>query len=164
MRNIGFTGGIATGQFGTVSDAILFFDCVNYFAPLARPDLDWTLLTDNLYRRYIALDDLERAQALMDELQRIFTTTPSNEINWGTEKIRTVLDRNLPNLGEVFAKCFKFFRHCAESAVLSHAEWNSVQPVRTIISDYPSIVVSAWRPLAEHDALSSDDVPFWLRR
>lgn len=163
MRNIGFSGGGFTGQVGTVSDAILFFDCVNYFALSARPDLDWSLLTDRLYRRYIALEDTENAQALMDELERIFNATPSSEINWATEVVRSVLNPGLPTLADVFAKYFKFFRLCAESAILFHRSWNSVDPLRTIISDMPNTIAEEKRPLPEYDAIGTDDKPFWLR-
>lgn len=163
MRNIGFSGGGFIGQVGTVSDAILFFDCVNYFAPLTRPDHDWSLLVDRLYRRYIALEDTARAQALMDELQPIFGATPSSEIDWGTEKVRTVLDRDLPTLADVFAKYFKFFRLCGDSALLFHRSWGGVKPLRTIISDMPAAMLEDDRPLAEFDALAPDDKPFWLR-
>lgn len=164
MRNIGFSGGGFTGQVGTVNDAILFFDCVNYFGLRARPDMDWSLLTDRLYRRYIPLEDTQKSQALMDELQRIFAATPSSEVDWNTEPVRTVLDRNLPTLADVFAKFFKFFRLSGESAVLFHDEFGGVKPIRTIVSDVPASVVEGQRPLAEYDALSPEETPFWLRR
>ena len=125
MRNIGFTAGGFTGQVGTVSDAILFFECVRYFSLSARPDLDWSLLTDRLYRRYIALEHTQEAQALMDELQRIFSSTLLAKSTGEQEKVRTVLDRGLPNLADVFAKYFKFFRLCGESALLFHESWGA---------------------------------------
>lgn len=78
--------------------------------------------------------------------------------------MRTVLDRDLPNLADVFAKCFKFFRLCGESALLFHESWGGVKPIRTIISDMPAMMIEGDRPLAEYDVLPPEAMPFWLQR
>ncbi|AUS44677.1 hypothetical protein CYD94_21240 (plasmid) [Ralstonia solanacearum] len=44
MRIIGFHGGSSLCELGTVSDVVLFFDCVRAFTAWKHPDRDWSLL------------------------------------------------------------------------------------------------------------------------
>jgi len=158
MRNIGFDGGSSLCVLGPVSDVILFFDCINVFAVEDHPQRDWSLLTDRLYRRYLRLEELDAAVALMNEVKKIFATVSTSAVAW--ENPTTKLNPNEPNLADVFARYFDLFAHCVTSAKGFFEDWNSYQPVRIVISDLAEFVNEKERPLEEYDALKGE--PFWL--
>jgi hypothetical protein len=167
MRNIAFYGGNAICELGPVSDVVLFFDCVENFAVADRPDLDWSVLTDKLYRRYIDVDFLPVARARMSDVKAAFTHIQSSAVEWNEAMLgnpsKTILNPELGTLADVYARYFEFFDHCAESSSSFHETWGYQVPIRTIVSDMPAMIVATDRPLAEHDALSPNDKPFWLR-
>ncbi|WP_134167095.1 hypothetical protein [Paraburkholderia caballeronis] len=72
MRKIGFNGGGLLYELGLASDVSLFFDCLGADTQEANHEQDWSLLTDRLYRRYLRLDELEPAFALMEQVQEFF--------------------------------------------------------------------------------------------
>lgn len=168
MRNVAFSGGNAVGQLGPVSDVVLFFDCINHFAADEQPNVDWSVLTDKLYRRYIDTNHLDQARARMVDLKEVFAKTPSSAVEWNSamagDRSKSILDPSGSTLADVFAKYFEHFEWCAASSMAFHETWGSQVPIRTIISDMPQMLVDSDRPLAQHDALSPDDPPFWLRR
>lgn len=167
MRKIAFYGGNAVGELGPVSDVVLFFDCVEHFAAAERPDLDWAVLTDKLYRRYIDVDSLDQAKARMGDLKTLFAQLPASAVEWNeamlSDPSKTILDRSRATLADVFAQYFEHFDWCARSSKAFHETWGYQVPIRTIISDMPQMLEDSDRPLAHHDALSPDDKPFWLR-
>lgn len=167
MRNIAFHGGNSICQLGPVSDVVLFFDCIEIFAVAERPDLDWTVLTDKLYRRYITVGYLHQARLRMADVKAAFASVRSSAVEWKArmqgDPSKSILDPSQPTLADVYARYFELFEHCAESSYLFHESWGSEVPIRTITSDLPRMLVDKRRPLAEHDALSPTDKPFWLR-
>lgn len=167
MRKIAFYGGNAVGELGPVSDVVLFFDCIKSFAEFERPELDWTVLTDKLFRRYVDMKSLSQAKGRMDDVKVVFARTPATAVEWNEamrgDPSKTALDHTLPTLADVFAKYFDHFDWCVRSSTSFHETWGYEVPIRTIISDMPGMLVDTKRPLAEYDALSGADKPFWLR-
>ena len=70
MRLIGIDGGHTIYELGPVSDVVLFFNCLDFFAKKAHPEKDWSVLTDRLYRHYLRMADLELAGELMELVER----------------------------------------------------------------------------------------------
>ena len=68
MRNVAFYGGGAICELGPVSDVVLFFDCIHAFVAAERDGIDWTLLTDKLYRRYLCDEEFAPAVSLMTQV------------------------------------------------------------------------------------------------
>ena len=167
MRNIAFYGGNAVGVLGPVSDVVLFFDCVKSFAEFDRPELDWTVLTDKLLRRYVGIDSVDQAKARMDDVKLLFRRVPATAVEWNEpmrgDPAKTTLDHTLPTLADVFEKYFEHFDWCVRSSKSFHETWGYEVPIRTIISDMPGMMVDTRRPLSEYDAVAADDKPFWLR-
>ncbi|OAI58851.1 hypothetical protein RSP795_22550 [Ralstonia solanacearum] len=166
MRTIGFHGGSSLCELGTVSDVVLFFDCLRMYVESTHPEQDWSLLSDRLYRRYLREDELDAALMLMEQAKQIFSTHPAaTAVNWDPalldDRQRTWLDPKLPTLADVFAKYFESFSHCVESSKIFLNSWKMYKPVRTVIADMPDFAVEKKRPLEEYDALEGE--PLWRR-
>ena len=171
MRKIGFNGGSSIYELGPAPDVSLFFDCLRTYAELGHPELDWRLLTDRLYRRYLRLDELERASSLMEQARQIFAQIPAESgVEWPSSMFgdpeKSSLDPSQPTLADVFDKYFDGFARCVESARLNYEAFKSYpgytyEPVRTVISDLAGFMRDKNKPLAEYDALEGE--PFWLR-
>jgi hypothetical protein len=165
MRIIGFHGGSSMCELGPVMDVVLFFECLDIYVAQVHPEKDWGLLTDRLYRRYLRIEELDRASELMNEARNIFTTLHSSSIKWQTdmegEITQTWLNSSASSLAEVFAKYFENFSHCVESAKLFFDSWNIYQPVRTGTTDIPYFIVDKNRPFEDYETIEGD--PFWLR-
>ena len=166
MRTIGFHGGCTISELGPVSDMVLFFDCLKGNTEYERSDQDWSLLTDRLYRRYLRLEELDKASALMEQAQQIFARRPSaSAVEWDPKMVgnpeKSWLDPRQPTLADVFIKYFENFANVRSSAEHFLKGFNLYKPVRVVISDLPGFCRDADKPPAEYDALEGK--PFWLR-
>ncbi len=165
MRNVGFVGGSSISELGPVSDVVLFFECLNIYVVRGRPEQDWSLLTDRLYRRYLRLEELPAASKLMEQVEQIFATLPNTVVKWNEKMIGesndSWLDPIKPTLAEIFEKYFDHFAYCVESAQVFFDSWKSYLPVKTSISDTSGYTVDKKRPLEDYDTLAGE--PFWLQ-
>ncbi len=163
MRLFGFHGGSSIRELGSVSDMVLFFECINFYAAKKYPETDWSLLTDRLYRRYLRLEELDEAVKLMSKVKEIFSTLPNSAIDWPEDfdLTKTRLDKNLSTLENIFEKYFRGFFYCVKSAQLHYETFKSYKPVRTGTTDTPYYIDDKNRPLEEYDQLEGK--PFWLR-
>lgn len=167
MANIGFTGGSSLCELGPISDVMAFFKCLEIYISPESPETDFSLLTDRLYRRYLKLEELDRAKGLMGQARDGFGKVMSSGFDWeelGVDSTNTRLRLDGRTLSDVFAKYFESFEYCLESARLNYeafkAEPNyNYEPVRTVLSDLPWFMMEKRRPLDEYEAL--DGRPFW---
>ncbi|MDR7378435.1 hypothetical protein J2X19_003129 [Rhodoferax ferrireducens] len=168
MKVIGITGGGALFEVGPVTDVQLFFDYLNKYVARQSPDKNWSYLTDRLYRRYLKLEELDLASALMNQVKIAFSTISSTTINWPEgimENDQTRLDPRKSTLTDVFEKYFESFAHCVESAKINYEGFKTYpgykyEAVRFVIADQPWFMIEKKRPLEEYDAL--DGSPFWM--
>jgi len=158
---MGFRGRTFTFDLGPGSDMVLFFICLNRFAPEKHPELDWTLLTDRLYRRYIRKNELDDATVLMEKLKNIFAEIPTSLLPKMTNE--TKLDFSQPNLAMLFERFFRAFLSVRERALISDENFEEYLPVRVMPLNTGYLIRERNRPLEELDALSDTDPPFWLR-
>ena len=171
MRKIGFFGGGLLHELGPASDVVLFFSCVSQYAERDYPEQDWSLLTDRLYRRYLRLDEVELASALMAQVREIFVHRPAtSSVQWDGKMLsdpeKSWLKQDQPTLADVFRKYFEGFVRCVESARLNYETFKSYpgysyESVRTVISDTSGFMRDKNKPLAEYDALEGKT--FWLQ-
>lgn len=163
MSIVGFDGGSSLFELGSVSDMQFFFDCIRFFVVPACPNLDWSLLTDRFYRRYLRSEELKPAQHLMDIVKTVFGRTPSSAVDWGnmlSPNAVTRLDPSRPNLADVYSKYFEAFAHCRESAEISYDE-NEYQPLMVVVTDLPRFFADKDRPLGDYETLEGE--PLWKR-
>lgn len=164
MRIVGFSGGSSFFELGTVSDVQFFFNCIDAFAVPSDPNVDWSLLIDRFYRRYLRPEELIPAQQLMDKVKSVFERTPSSAVDWSAMALPSAVTRLDPsgqNLAEIYKRYFEAFSHCREMAEISHYKWNEYQPLKVVVTDMPRFFTDKDRPLGEYEALEGE--PFWKR-
>jgi hypothetical protein len=164
----GFTGGCLVCELGTVQDMASFFYCARAHMPNAYPQIDFSLITDHLYRRYISRGELTKTMELMQFVKKTFAKIESARVNWdelGLNKANSELDVGQPTLADVFVKFFNGFTDCAESATATYESFKSdssysYQPVHITLTDFPLLAEERGRKWSEYDTLEGD--PFWL--
>ena len=92
-EHVGFTGGAILMDVGTEYDFLLFFECINSFLAKKYPNKNWNIITDRLYRKYIASNELDIAYLLMNEIQVEFRKIPINAICIDCSKSRLKKNR-----------------------------------------------------------------------
>lgn len=164
IHNIGIYGGHSVYELGPSSDMAAFFDCLDAYVVKQRPETDYSLLTDRLYRRYLRFDELNTAVTLIGQIKEIFARTPSASVTWKStskDDAHTKLDVTRTTLAEVFADYFEKIIQAKESAESFYNSFNIYQPVRILVSDMPEFITDKKRSLDQYDTLEGK--PFWLR-
>jgi hypothetical protein len=88
MKHIGFSGGGAFCNRGSVSDMFCFFSIIEKNKnKLSNP----AVFTDRLFRRYLRLEDLDSFKHLIQDVQAIFSGIHTNivelkEYGWNPEE------------------------------------------------------------------------------
>ncbi len=169
MKTIGMKGGSSVCDLGPAPDVEAFFACVRKHAVPATPALDWRLLTDRLYRRYLRLGELDAAIGLMQHVRRSFGSVPGEDVDWralGVVESRSALVLTAGSLDRVFGKYFEHFETCVESARVNLETFRDdpsyeYEPVMLVIADLPWLIEDTDRPLEAYDELNGP--PFWAR-
>lgn len=169
MLKVGFTGGQGLVETGPVIDMDLFFGCIEVFTKKAQ-DVDWTLITDRLYKKYLKEEEVPKAKELMDQIYQIFSEKSPSVVEWnldeGLYKI-SELDFNSATLADMFERYFRGFDKCCER-VNAHQEIRGNSPYYKydpIMVVHASVTRSSDHrdiPLEVRDNLKPDDLPFWL--
>ena len=159
MAMIGFSGGSSVAELGSVDEVQLFFDCIASYAVPSAVELDWTPLTDRLYRKCITVDQAPQARALMERVKTVFDRVASSSISRPTASAVTKLDWTQPTLGGVFAEYFSRFVHCNESAELYFKSFDHQRPLRVVITDLWAIAEDKRLPIEAYDAFVGE--PQW---
>jgi hypothetical protein len=159
MTTVGFSGGSSLAELGSIDEVQLFFDCIASYAVASAPELDWTLLTDRLYRKCITVDQAPQALALMERVKTVFEGVASSSIARPTASAVTKLDWTKPTLGGVFAEYFSRFAHCKESAELHFKAFDRQRPLRVVITDLWAIAEDKRLPIEAYDAFVGE--PQW---
>jgi len=143
---------------------LTFFNCIRLVSSRLLPDLDSSLLTDRLYRRYLKLDELDATTDLLARLQETLIGLPADSVNWsefGWEESSTGLDPTLKNIAEVLARHLDGAVDLIRNAKKFEKRFHIFKPVITIITDTPRFYAERNRSLVDYDALEGE--PMWLR-
>lgn len=163
MKTIGLYGGSSLLELGPAADVQLFFDCVNRFVVPKKPECNWDIVTDRLYRRYLRAEELPVADKILNIARCVLVTVSTSEVDWGyisAPSSVTRLDPRKQTLGEVFSDYFEKFSRCRESAETFYKTFKTYQPVKIVVTDIPAFVTDKKRSPEEYDALSG--APFWV--
>lgn len=170
MKTVGLAGGSLIFELGSHMDVQLFFECLDAFVFSKHPGPHWRLLSDRLYKRYLKLDELDEASALMREAQKELQKLPSIEIDWQDYAANSAATSNslqpaAITLEKVFEKYFAAFALCVKSAKSSYEIFSKhggyqYEPVRFIVTNVPWFTIENARPLKDYDENSVR--PFWM--
>lgn len=136
MKYVGFMGGSSLVELGSSLDMIDFFVFFNKKME-RRGDIT---LSEQLYRKYIRLEQLELLDVIVKEMKM---TLSSSE--------------------DKYLKYLSGIEICIASAEMLYESWEIYQPLKIGVTDVPYYIEDKNRPLEQYDALTPDDLPFWLR-
>ena len=162
-EHVGFTGGSILMDVGTEYDFLLFFECINSFVAKKYPNKNWSVITDRLYRKYLASNELDIAYSLMNKIQVEFRKIPINAIciDYSKSRLKKMENGYLYNLFYDFFHCFF---DCLESSKYSFEESRKnedyrYEPVFTINTQIPFYIMDKMKNLTEYDR--NEGHPFW---
>lgn len=160
MKTIGFDGGANLAELGDVKDVESFFYCINKYSSSGL--INFSLITERLYKHYIALDDLDSALNVMIEIRVAFKKVDTSSVNWeGLIGEDTRLDTQKPNLEAVYTRYFNAFIDVVEMAKLCSSELGFYRPVKIVVTDTPYYMSYDKLSLEEYDAVVGK--PLWQR-
>lgn len=142
MSMIGFCGGGLLHETGTVSEFQSFFNTLVKLSEVFPNKLDWSLVLDRLYKRYVRLEDLDNTKEIMDFCKMLL--------------VKEENEKNNP-----FLRYFRHFDSCIGDAKAVYAAFGEYIPIKIAIVDLPWQMLEERRPLEEYDQLEGE--PFWTR-
>jgi len=170
-RKVAIVGSCDIHGVGPANDAVLFFDCIDWFVVPKYPNQDWSLITDKFYKRYLRLEELEPARKLMDKIRKIFSTVSSSEVEWREDWQqedcdKTTLNSKLPTLDLIFLEFFEGFDNVFNSIMYDFNNYGIHHTMRLAICNGSHGLMAAtteqFRPLKQYDSLGDTDKPFWM--
>lgn len=169
MLNVGFIGGLHLFETGPVIDMDLFFQCIDGFTQ-KHPDVDWTLITDRLYKKYLKEEEIPKAKELMEKIQGIFSEKSPSVVDWNLdEELYEVseLDFKSETLAAMFVRYFEGFNECCEATRLEREIRGKdigykYHPIRVVHSSVTRASDHLRIPLEVRDNLKPEDPPFWM--
>lgn len=141
--NVGFCGGYDVYESGTPNEIKNFFNAINELALTNQNNLDWSLVLDRLYKRYVRFDDLYKTKEVIDFCKNILIKEGDSETD------------------NEFLKYFRHFYSSLSSAISFHETFGEYRPIKIIVTDLPWCILEEKRPLNEYDQLNGE--PFWSR-
>ncbi|MFK6082196.1 hypothetical protein Q4334_04520 [Acinetobacter baumannii] len=143
MYMIGFCGGGLLHETGTISEVQSFFNTLYKLSEDFPNKVDWSLVLDRLYKRYVRFDDIDKTKEIMDFCKTLLVKDGENE-------------KNNP-----FMKYFRHFDSCVGDAKAVYTTFGEYIPIKIAVVDLPWQMLEERRPLEEYDQLEGE--PFWSR-
>lgn len=163
IEEIGYLGINSIMNLGTRSDVVLFFDVIKAYPVFDNPEIDFSLVTDRLYKRYVRFEDLDKTHELMKFIGESFKALPPSCVEWSPvqtiENGRTNLDNSKSTLYEVFQDYFECFDELVASAKYFYEDDGSYRPIKIARTTTPYYVYFKRIPLEYYDNLN--EKPYW---
>ncbi|MDC5521740.1 hypothetical protein NRA58_15150 [Acinetobacter baumannii] len=141
--NVGFCGGYDMYESGSSDEIQNFFDTIHDLALTNPNNLDWSLVLDRLYKRYVRFDDIDKTKEIIDFCKSVLIKAGDDE-------------KNNP-----FLKYFRHFYSSVSSAISFYETFGEYRPIKITVIDLPWYILEEKRPLEEYDQLEGE--PFWSR-
>lgn len=131
--------------------------------------LDWSLITDRLYKRTVPHEQLDAMVSAVAQMLSLLGETSTSAVDWpklglnGPEDGRPqhVALGSATNLGEVYDHFGRGLVDCALSLRFGQLRGTEYRPVR--IGSFYYYNYEDQRPLDHYERLGPKDLPFWLR-
>ncbi|MBI3198871.1 MAG: hypothetical protein HYZ40_15475 [Rhodospirillales bacterium] len=162
MSNVAAFGGSLIKQIGTRSEIAAFFELINRHKEKSIVG-DLALVTDRLYRRTVAREDLDALAGQLDECRRIFRAVPVvpgswDEFNLGEKSVG--LDRRASNLAAAFHSVFSALDRVLEGAQYDKRHLGYDRPIRLQAFEGPKSYEHQYMKSEEFE--KPDIRPIWL--
>lgn len=166
MKNVGILAAMTLAEVGPVSDMKGFFNLVVSLLESGIRGSKYPYVTEGLYRRSLAYDDLYNVKDELDSIKIELSCILTNNIEWlsfGIEEHNSRLNFEGEDLSVVFKRFFKAFDEALECTEVYYQGFNEYIPVRVGFTDAPYYIDDLNRTSEQYDALGPNDPPFWLR-
>ena len=171
MVEYGYIGGSNLITLGSREYVQSFFKAIDKYVfneELYRR-LDWSLITDRLYKRTISDDALDQTLGVMARLMDAFSETPLSAVDWNVLGIARPNPmpishtKHEASLRDLYLHFAFGLAGCASSAKIHALEYSPMPPLRIGLTTVPQYIVDEHRPVEAYEALGPNDPPFWLR-
>nr|WP_154325001.1 Imm70 family immunity protein [Pantoea sp. 201603H] len=166
MKNVGILAAMTLAEVGPVSDVKSFFNLV---VSLLESDIrgsKYPWVTEKLYRRSLAYDELYKVKVELDSIESEFSCILTNNVElllFGIDERNSRLNFEGRDLSIVFKRFFKAFDEALECTEVYYQGFNEYIPVRVGFTDTPYYIDDVNRASEQYDTLGPNDPPFWLR-
>jgi hypothetical protein len=166
----GYIGPSLLFELGTREYVRSFFVAIEkyVFREKLYRQLDWSLITDRLYKRTIPHEQLDAMISTMAQMLHLLRETPMSAVDWpklglnGPEggPHHRPFDSN-GSLGDFYGHFGRGLVKCAINLRFGQLHGEEHAPVR--IGSFYHYNYEDQRPLDHYEALGPKDLPFWLR-
>lgn len=169
MVEYGYIGGSNLIALGSREYVQSFFKAIDkyVFSEELYRRLDWSLITDRLYKRTISDDMLDVAIGTMARMLYLMEFTSLSSVKWKALGLNGPEDG--PEVG-ANANLSDFYRpfgtgliQCATSEIFYTLDEPPLPAFRIGLTTVPRYIIDRARPAEEYEALGPKDLPFWLR-
>jgi hypothetical protein len=167
----GYVGGGSLYRLGSREFINSFFIAIEKYVLNVKlyRELDWSQITEDLYRKTICADKLDLTIGTMARLLHLMCETPLSSVDWDAlgipepETAPFALSHPTPSLRDLYIN-FEFgLAQCALGVKFRNLENEGGRPVRIGALSPQIYIYEDYRPAEHYDALGPNDVPYWLR-
>lgn len=168
-EKFGYIGGGHLYGLGSRAYVRSFFQAIDryVFNESLYCKLDWSLITDRLYRRTISDDMLDVAIGTMARMLQLMQYTPLSAVNWNSLGLCSPDERPKiranANLRDFYLPFETGLVECGSGAKFAALEGAQYEPLRIGLASPAGLFVDGMRPVENYETLGPNDLPFWLR-
>jgi len=167
----GIDGGGSMYRLGSREHVRSFFIAIDKYVLKEKlyRKIDWSLITDRLYKRTISHDMLDDTIAKMALLIHAMQYTQLSAVNWNVlgipepDKMPIPLRPTGPSLRDLYLPFEFALTGCALSMKFDELRGEPGRPLRISCCDAQVFCYEDQRPLDHYERLGPKDLPFWLR-
>lgn len=169
-ESIAISGGGIMLEIGSEVEMQMFFNAIAKYSKIHDPNTDYNVILDRLYKRYLKLEEVSLANALLKRIQIIFTkiVVPQEYIDFAIKNAQaTSFHVKSNNLSEYFRRYFATAQSAIQNALYNHESKKkagkfSYRKVLISHSDIVSSTIAKMRPDELYDSLEGE--PYWMRK
>ena len=140
---VGFCGGYDMYVSAKPVEMQTFFEAIKELSLTGPSNMEWSLVLDRLYKRYVRFEDIDQTKQIMEYCKSHLTKDGEDEST------------------NIFLMYFRHFFSSASSSISFYESFGEYLPIKISVVDLPWYLLENQRPLLEYDQLEGG--PFWLR-
>jgi hypothetical protein len=159
----GYIGPNVLFELGTRAYVRSFFLAIEkyVFKEKLYRQLDWSLITDRLYKRTVPHEQLDAMISSVAQMLSLMAETPLSAVDWSKLGLDGPHGTSADNLGAYYENFGRGLIDCALSLGFGQLRGTEYPPVR--LGSHYHYIHEKSRPPEAYEALGPKDLPFWLR-